>query len=135
MFKNRIYLNPQCSLKQKVLSLTHDSPLGGHSGYLKTLQRAKRDWYWQGIKQDIKEHIKQCDICQRIKNETIKPIGLLQPLPIPHRPWYSISMDFIEGLPNSNKQNVILVIVCPLPFSSSSIYCSQGSFSVYAECL
>uniref|UniRef100_A0A2N9IS51 Reverse transcriptase n=1 Tax=Fagus sylvatica TaxID=28930 RepID=A0A2N9IS51_FAGSY len=84
---------------------------GGHSGYLKTLQRAKRDWYWQGMKQDIKEHIKQCDICQRIKNETVKPAGLLQPLPIPYRPWHSISMDFIEGLPNSNKQNVILVIV------------------------
>ena len=58
LFKNRIYLNPQCSLKQKVLSLTHDSPLGGHSGDLKTLQRAKRNWYWQGMKQDIKEHIK-----------------------------------------------------------------------------
>uniref|UniRef100_A0A2N9J2Z8 Reverse transcriptase n=2 Tax=Fagus sylvatica TaxID=28930 RepID=A0A2N9J2Z8_FAGSY len=64
-----------------------------------------------GMKQDIKEHIKQCDICQRIKNETVKPAGLLQPLPIPYRPWHSISIDFIEGLPNSNKQNVILVIV------------------------
>ena len=97
-----------------MLSLSHDNPLGDHSGYLKTLQKAKRDWYWQGMKQDIKEHIKQYDICQRIKNETVKPAGLLQPLPILHRPWYFISMDFIEGLPNSNKQNVILVIVVRL---------------------
>ena len=86
LFKNRIYLNLQCSLKHKLLSLTRDSPLGGHFGYLKTLQRAMRDWYWQGMKQDIKEHIKQCDICQRIKNETVKLAGLLQPFPIPHRP-------------------------------------------------
>ena len=97
-----------------MLSLSHDNPLGDHSGYLKTLQKAKRDWYWQGMKQDIKEHIKQYDICQRIKNETIKSAGLLQPLLILHRPWYFISMDFIEGLPNSNKQNVILVIVVRL---------------------
>jgi transposase InsO family protein len=111
LFKNRIYLGPQCILKQKVLSLIHDSPLRGHSGYLKTLQRAKRDWYWQGMKQDIKTYIKDCDTCQRIKTETTKPAGLLQPLSIPYRPWHSISMDFIEGLPNSNKHSVILVVV------------------------
>uniref|UniRef100_A0A2N9J8Y4 Reverse transcriptase n=1 Tax=Fagus sylvatica TaxID=28930 RepID=A0A2N9J8Y4_FAGSY len=111
LFKNRIYLGPQSILKQKVLSLIHDSPLGGHSGYLKTLQRAKRDWFWQGMKQDIKTYIKNCDTCQRIKTETTKPAGLLQPLSIPYRPWHSISMDFIEGLPNSNKHSVILVVV------------------------
>jgi hypothetical protein len=111
LFKNRIYLGPQCNLKQKVLSLIHDSPLGGHSGYLKTLQRAKRDWYWQGMKQAIKTYIKNCDTCQRIKTETTKPAGLLQPLSIPYRPWHSISMDFIEGLPTSNRQSVILVVV------------------------
>uniref|UniRef100_A0A2N9FC87 RNA-directed DNA polymerase n=1 Tax=Fagus sylvatica TaxID=28930 RepID=A0A2N9FC87_FAGSY len=111
LFKNRIYLGPQCNLRQKVLSLIHDSPLGGHSGYLKTLQRAKRDWYWQGMKQAIKTYIKNCDTCQRIKTETTKPAGLLQPLSIPYRPWHSISMDFIEGLPTSNRQSVILVVV------------------------
>jgi hypothetical protein len=63
------------------------------------------------MKQDIKSYVKECDTCQRIKSKTTRPAGLLQPLPIPPRPWYSISMDFIEGLPKSNKQNVILVVV------------------------
>jgi hypothetical protein len=111
LYKGRLYLGENCTLKQKVLALLHDSPLGGHSGYLKTYQRAKKDWFWKGMKQDIKTYVKECDICQRIKSETTRPTGLLQPLPIPPRPWYSISMDFIEGLPKSNKQNVILVIV------------------------
>uniref|UniRef100_A0A2N9HGB9 RNA-directed DNA polymerase n=1 Tax=Fagus sylvatica TaxID=28930 RepID=A0A2N9HGB9_FAGSY len=90
---------------------TDPDPQGGHSGYLKTYQRAKKDWFWKGMKQDIKSYVKECDTCQRIKSETTRPAGLLQPLPIPPRPWYSISMDFIEGLPKSNKQNVILVVV------------------------
>uniref|UniRef100_A0A2N9HKA3 RNA-directed DNA polymerase n=1 Tax=Fagus sylvatica TaxID=28930 RepID=A0A2N9HKA3_FAGSY len=111
LHKGRLYLGENCTLKPKVLALLHDSPLGGHSGYLKTYQRAKKDWFWKGMKQDIKSYVKECDTCQRIKSETTRPAGLLQPLPIPPRPWYSISMDFIEGLPKSNKQNVILVVV------------------------
>ena len=63
------------------------------------------------MKQDIKTYIKNCDTCQRIKTETTKPAGLLQPLSIPYRPWHSISMAFIEGLPTSNKRSVILVVV------------------------
>jgi hypothetical protein len=98
-------------MKPKVLALVHDSPLGGHSGYLKILVRAKRDWHWQGMKQDVKSYIKGCEICQRIKSETCKPVGLLQPLSIPSKLWHSISMDFIKGLPTSSKQNVILVVV------------------------
>ncbi|XP_065636169.1 uncharacterized protein LOC136070305 [Quercus suber] len=87
------------------------SPLGGHSGYLKTFHRAKRDWFRWGMKQDLKDYIKCCDICQRIKHETSRPAGLLQPLAIPHTPWTSISMDFVEGLPKSQKQEVVLVVV------------------------
>ena len=63
------------------------------------------------MKKDIKAYIRGCDTCQRLKHETSKPAGLLQPLAIPPRPWHSISMDFVEGLPTSRKQNVILVIV------------------------
>ena len=73
--------------------------------------RANKDWYWQGMKNAIKAYVKKCDTCQRIKIETSNPTSLLQPLPIPFKPWHSISMDFIEGLPTSNKQNVILVVV------------------------
>uniref|UniRef100_A0A2N9GN34 Reverse transcriptase n=1 Tax=Fagus sylvatica TaxID=28930 RepID=A0A2N9GN34_FAGSY len=99
LHKGRLYLGENCTLKPKVLALLHDSPLGGHSGYLKTYQRAKKDWFWKGMKQDIKSYVKECDTCQRIKSETTRPAGLLQPLPIPPRPWYSISMDFIEAHP------------------------------------
>jgi hypothetical protein len=39
------------------------------------------------------------------------PVGLLQPLPILDRPWLSISMDFIEGLPLSQGYSIIWVVV------------------------
>jgi hypothetical protein len=35
----------------------------------------------------------------------------LEPLPNPEGAWYTISMDFIEGLPKSGVANCILVVV------------------------
>ena len=40
-----------------------------------------------------------------------KPYGTLQQLPIPPRPWDSISMDFIKTLPLSDGYDAILVII------------------------
>lgn len=40
-----------------------------------------------------------------------KPYGLLKQLPIPPQSWKSISMDFIEQLPESQGFTEILVVV------------------------
>ena len=40
-FKGRIYLGPTSVLKSSILQQVHNGPLGGHSGYLKTLHKVK----------------------------------------------------------------------------------------------
>uniref|UniRef100_A0A0A8YLU7 Integrase catalytic domain-containing protein n=1 Tax=Arundo donax TaxID=35708 RepID=A0A0A8YLU7_ARUDO len=89
----------------------HASPIGGHSGAKATYQRLKRLFHWKGIKADVDAFIKQCSIYQQAKHEHIHTPGLLQPLPIPQGAWQDLSMDFIDGLPNSEGYIVILVIV------------------------
>ncbi|KAK4390470.1 hypothetical protein Sango_2110300 [Sesamum angolense] len=44
---------------------------------------------------DIETYVHTCLICQQDKADHQKKAGLLQPLPIPKRPWESVSMDYI----------------------------------------
>ncbi len=59
----------------------------------------------------LQEYVKSCDTCARSKAPRHRPFGLLQPLPIPSRPWGSIAMDFITDLPTVRAKNSILVVV------------------------
>ncbi|MPV02339.1 transposase family protein, partial [Escherichia coli] len=52
-----------------------------------------------------------CSVCARNKNSFRTRAGLLQPLPIPSRPWAEISVDFVTGLPTSNGNTAILTVV------------------------
>ena len=60
---------------------------------------------------DIREYVRSCDVCQKIKHQKHPPYGLLQPLPIPQDPFETITMDFITEIPQSNSYDAILVIV------------------------
>lgn len=61
--------------------------------------------------EDIKERVASCATCQQNKYETLFPPRLSQPLPIPVKVWYEISMDFIVGLPPCKGKTVIWVAV------------------------
>ena len=41
LYKGKVFMGTQCSLKSKILHLAHDSPLGGHSGFLKSFHGLK----------------------------------------------------------------------------------------------
>ena len=49
----------------------------------------------------ILEYITRCLICQQVKSKRQKPIGLLNPLPIPEWKWEHVMMDFLFGLPRT----------------------------------
>src|SRR5260221_4972387 len=59
----------------------------------------------------VKDYVASCATCAHAKSPRHKPYGKLKQLLIPSRPWSSISMDFIEQLPDSEGFSAILVIV------------------------
>lgn len=106
-----IWIAHNSALKTKLIAALHDSAVGGHSGGQATYHRLKRLFWWKGLKADVLEYVKQCDVCQHAKGEKTHPHGLLQPLPIPQGAWQDLTMDFIEGLPKSEGCDTILVVV------------------------
>lgn len=70
-------------LKQVLLQEFHQSPLSRHVGVAKTLARLQEYFAWIGMCADVKLFVSQCPTCQHNKYETKRPVGLLQPLPIP----------------------------------------------------
>jgi hypothetical protein len=110
-YKDKIWIGQNSALQTKLITSFHGSALAGHSGIQATYHRLKKMFYWQGMKQDVHNFIKQCDICQKAKHELCKYPSLLQPLPIPHSSCTNLSMVFIEGLPPSNGFSVILVVI------------------------
>jgi len=57
------------------------------------------------MKKEIAAYVARCDTCCRVKAIHMKPAGLLQPLSVPDWKWNDISMDFIIGLPTTQKEN------------------------------
>ncbi|KAL0147106.1 hypothetical protein M9458_057630 [Cirrhinus mrigala] len=56
-------------------------------------------------------YIKNCVTCNISKLSKQLPAGLLQPLPIPQRPWSHIPIDFVTHLPTSNGFTTILTVI------------------------
>ena len=54
-------------------------------------------------KRDVAEYVALCDTCQRVKAEHQRPTGLLQPMKIPEWKWEEVGMDFVVGLPRTQR--------------------------------
>jgi hypothetical protein len=55
------------------------------------------------MKREIVKYVAECDTCQRVKADHLRPARNLQPLSIPKWKWKDIYMDFIVGLPRTSR--------------------------------
>jgi hypothetical protein len=99
----------------------HYSRVTGHFRVEKIMAVLQKYLYWPNLRQDVGKYIKSCTACA-IAKPTIKKQGLYTPLPTPSRPWESISMDYMSGLPSTNHGNYCVFVVVLSPVSCTA-YC------------
>jgi uncharacterized protein YqgV (UPF0045/DUF77 family) len=101
MLKNRL------SLMQKM----HDQFAVNHSKVNKTIRLLKRNHHWSEMIRDVKQYVRNCHICRRIKTTRNKYHELLNSLSILDRLWIDIILDFVTKLLNSRNYNAVLMII------------------------
>jgi hypothetical protein len=124
-YRGRRYVPDYEKLYVKLFRHYHDSPLAGHPGRKKTYSLLARQYYWPRMTKSVERYTKNCHTCTRTKYSRLAYQGLLSPLPVPNRPWRSISVDFIVKLPLSHGYDSIMVVVDRLSKMRHFIPCNE----------
>jgi hypothetical protein len=120
---------------------THSSLIAGHFGVGKTVAHLQRYCYWPKMNESVSRYVRGCSLCATRKPSNRK-LGLYTPLPVPSRPWESISMDFVGGLPMSRKIMIIFMLwlidfskMCILMPCKKQVTAEQTGTNVLSKCL
>ncbi|KAK1794622.1 hypothetical protein P4O66_001340 [Electrophorus voltai] len=63
------------------------------------------------MNQEIIRYVASCAICTCSKTPRTPPAGKLLSLPTPPQPWSHLAIDFVTGLPVSEGNTIVLVVV------------------------
>ena len=106
MFLRGTYLKkdciPQGTHRKLLVKESLEGGLMGHFGVDKTLELLKGKFFWPHMRKDVQRHCHRCISCLKAKSKTM-PYGLYTLLPFASAPWEDISMDFILGLPRTQR--------------------------------
>jgi transposase InsO family protein len=109
-FRGRRWVPQSEPLRTMLIQMAHDSAITGHPGREETYTVVSREYFWPRMSYDIRQFVRNCDLCGGGKAWRELKKGLLKPLPVPDRPWQDIALDFVTDLPPSNGCTNILVI-------------------------
>jgi hypothetical protein len=88
--KDRLVVPRRAALKKKILDEAHTSRYSIHPGSTKMYHDLRQQFWWTRMKHEIARYVSECDTCQKVKANYMKPGGLLQPLSILNWKWMTL---------------------------------------------
>ena len=119
----KVCIPKDAAIINSLIQEAHDSQ--GHPSAERTLANLSKTFWWPRMRKTVNQYCKQCATCQRIKARTTKVPGYLMPLPKPSRPWDTMSMDFISGLPLADGYDSIATFVDTFTKQAHFVPCSS----------
>ena len=100
-------------LREQVMRLAHDPPMGGHQGGKRTREKIWALYYWPGMCAEIRRFCASCPECQKIVPKGRVSRVPLQKMPLVDEPFQRVAVDIVGPItPVSDRGNrYILVIV------------------------
>lgn len=115
-----------------VLAAAHES--FGHWGFEKTCVFVKAHFYCPSLSDVVREYVRHCPNCQRVKLSRQHQVGQMLPYEVPSTAFHTVNMDFLLGLPlcGSGPLDACMVIVDLV--SKTVILCPMSSRLTACEC-
>jgi hypothetical protein len=103
--------------------------VAGHFGVKKIVVVLQKHFYWPKLRQDVSKYLKYFTSCT-IYKPVVKKQGLYTPLPIPEKPWESISMDYMFGLSSTKHGNGCVFVVIDRFLKMAILTACKKNFTV-----
>ncbi|GJZ58875.1 RNA-directed DNA polymerase [Tanacetum coccineum] len=102
---------PLCSLREAIILEGHAGGLAGHCGRSKTLALLYEQFYCPKMEGDVNSLLERCRTCHIAKTHSSNA-DLYTPLFVPVAPWEDVCLDFVLGLPltQRGKDSVMVVV-------------------------
>nr|GEX42911.1 reverse transcriptase [Tanacetum cinerariifolium] len=102
LFKGARLCIPLCSLREAIVLEDHAGRLAGYFGRDKTLALLCEQFYLPKMERDVNRLLERCHTCHIAKTHSSNA-GLYTPLSVPVGSWKDVSLDFVLGLPRTQR--------------------------------
>jgi hypothetical protein len=93
---------------KQLFNMAHDSAVAGHAGVSRCYARLTRNFCTPKLRENLKDYIKSCQVCQSERYSGGKLHYPVQSLVVPvQEAMYRVGTDLIENLPKSNNGNTL----------------------------